>query len=75
MKPQKEMIAYCGLVCSNCPTFLATQNDDEEARKKTAMYLDIRLELFGKPDSAMSYMAEATGGSVLPISFGVKYQF
>ncbi|MFZ5643827.1 MAG: DUF3795 domain-containing protein [Bacillota bacterium] len=32
----KKMIAYCGLVCSNCPTFLATQNDDDVAREKTA---------------------------------------
>jgi hypothetical protein len=30
------MIAYCGLVCSNCPTFIATQNDDDDAREKTA---------------------------------------
>ena len=30
------MIAYCGLVCSNCPTFLATQNDDDAARERTA---------------------------------------
>ena len=34
-----KMIAYCGLVCSNCPTFLATQNDDDGAREKTvALY-------------------------------------
>ena len=39
MKP--EMIAYCGLVCSHCPTFIATQNDDDEARKKTvALYAE-----------------------------------
>ncbi len=31
-----KMIAYCGLDCSNCPTFLATQNDDDVAREKTA---------------------------------------
>ena len=30
------MIACCGLVCSNCPTFIATQNDDDAAREKTA---------------------------------------
>jgi len=34
-----ELIACCGLVCSNCPTFIATQNDDDEAREKTvALY-------------------------------------
>jgi len=28
------MIAYCGLVCSDCPTFLATRNDDDVVRAK-----------------------------------------
>ena len=42
-----KMIAYCGLVCSNCPTFLATKNDDDAAREKTAAaYLDKLLSLF-----------------------------
>ncbi|HUW65472.1 MAG TPA: DUF3795 domain-containing protein [Spirochaetia bacterium] len=36
-----RMIAYCGLVCSDCPAFLATQNDDDAAREKTAaMYAE-----------------------------------
>jgi hypothetical protein len=34
-----QIIAYCGLVCSNCPTFIATQNDDDAAREETvALY-------------------------------------
>ncbi len=32
----EKIIAHCGLVCSSCPTFIATKNDDDEARKKTA---------------------------------------
>ena len=36
-----EMIAFCGLNCSKCPTFLATWNDDDVAREKTAaMYAE-----------------------------------
>lgn len=31
-----EMIAYCGLVCSSCPSFLTTKNNDDIAREKTA---------------------------------------
>lgn len=31
-----KMIAYCGLECTRCPAFLATQNDDDTARAKTA---------------------------------------
>jgi hypothetical protein len=33
-----SMIAYCGLVCSECPTFIATKHDDDVAREKTAAY-------------------------------------
>lgn len=31
-------LAYCGLDCSQCPSYLATQNDDDLARAKTAAY-------------------------------------
>ena len=31
-----DMIAFCGLNCTQCPTFIATQNDDDEARARTA---------------------------------------
>lgn len=31
-----RMIAYCGIVCSECPALLATQEDDDAKRKKVA---------------------------------------
>jgi hypothetical protein len=31
-----QMIAYCGLTCSDCPAYLATQADDDAARKRVA---------------------------------------
>ncbi|MCK4571680.1 DUF3795 domain-containing protein, partial [candidate division WOR-3 bacterium] len=31
-----KMIAYCGIICTECPAFLATQKDDDEERKKVA---------------------------------------
>lgn len=31
-----KMIANCGIVCSECPAFIATKNNDEEGIKKTA---------------------------------------
>ena len=30
------MFAVCGLVCSDCPAFVATQKDDDEERKRVA---------------------------------------
>ncbi|OYD13922.1 hypothetical protein CH333_09455 [candidate division WOR-3 bacterium JGI_Cruoil_03_44_89] len=32
----EKMIAYCGIKCSECPAFLATQKDDDNERKKVA---------------------------------------
>ncbi len=31
-----RMIACCGLVCSECGAFIATQADDDELRRRTA---------------------------------------
>jgi|SaaInl8_200m_RNA_FD_contig_51_609138_length_1728_multi_4_in_0_out_0_2 hypothetical protein len=45
-----KMIAYCGLVCSVCPTFLATQNDDDAAREKTAAMYSEKFGLNMKPE-------------------------
>jgi hypothetical protein len=34
----ERMIAYCGLVCSTCPLFVATRaNDEKEARRVAAL--------------------------------------
>jgi len=33
-----EMIACCGLVCTECPTFFPTQNDDDEATARTTAF-------------------------------------
>ena len=32
----KNMIAYCGLDCEKCDAYIATINDDQELREKTA---------------------------------------
>ncbi|MDD2202019.1 MAG: DUF3795 domain-containing protein [Firmicutes bacterium] len=32
----KRIIAYCGLVCDECPAYLATQADDDEMRSNIA---------------------------------------
>ncbi len=31
-----QILAYCGLLCNECPTYIATVNNDDELRKKTA---------------------------------------
>ena len=32
----EKQIAYCGITCTECPAFIATQNDDDAKRKETA---------------------------------------
>ncbi|MDI6809826.1 MAG: DUF3795 domain-containing protein [Candidatus Eisenbacteria bacterium] len=36
MKNMREMIGFCGLVCTECLAFLATRKDDDNERKKVA---------------------------------------
>jgi len=40
----KKHIGYCGLVCSDCKAFIATQNNDDKLRKKTAKEWTERYE-------------------------------
>ncbi|MBS4015435.1 MAG: DUF3795 domain-containing protein [Candidatus Latescibacteria bacterium] len=32
----KNIIAYCGINCNECPAYIATQNNDDVARAKVA---------------------------------------
>ena len=34
----EKMIAYCGLVCSDCGAFIATQKNDDKMRAEVAIY-------------------------------------
>ena len=31
-----KIVAYCGLICTDCTAYIATQNDDDDMRKATA---------------------------------------
>jgi len=35
-RPMRKMIAYCGLDCEKCDAYLATKNNDDALREKTA---------------------------------------
>ena len=60
-----KMIAYCGLVCSSCPTFLATQNDDDSAREKTAAFYTEKFEFNLKPEDINCDGCLSEGGKLI----------
>ena len=60
-----RMIAYCGLVCSNCPTFLATQNDDDIAREKTAAFYSEKFGFNLKPEEINCDGCISEGGKLI----------
>jgi hypothetical protein len=36
MDPKSQIIAYCGIVCSECSAYIATQSDDSSALEQVA---------------------------------------
>lgn len=48
----EEMIAYCGIICSKCPVFKATQADDDEAREEVAKLWSKQFGIDMKPQDA-----------------------
>ena len=60
-----EMIAYCGLVCSRCPTFLATLDNDDAARIKTAVFYSEKFGLNMKPEDINCDGCLSEGGKLI----------
>lgn len=60
-----KMIAYCGLVCSSCPTFLATKNNDDAARAKTAAYYNEKFKMNIKPEEINCEGCLSEGGILI----------
>ena len=45
-----DIIAFCGLNCSQCPSFLATQADDDAARARTSQWMAKTYDIHIPPD-------------------------
>lgn len=48
---EKQLIGVCGIVCSECGAYLATKNNDEALRKKTAEEWSKMFGVDIKPES------------------------
>jgi hypothetical protein len=51
----EQMIAYCGLVCTECPAYVATQADDKEALARLAAQWS---KEFGAPMTAADCLCD-----------------
>jgi len=49
-KTMEKIIAFCGIVCSECPGFIATQKDSDEERKKVAEMWSKMFDTIIKPE-------------------------
>ena len=45
-----KMIAYCGIVCTECPAFIATQKNDDAKRKEVAEAWSKQYKMSVKPE-------------------------
>jgi hypothetical protein len=44
------MIAYCGLTCTDCPAFKATQKNDDQARVQVAEMWSKEFKVYLRPE-------------------------
>jgi len=56
------MIAYCGLVCTECPALIATQKDDDEMLKRVWARFDRELNVSLRPEEWVCDGCQAFGG-------------
>ncbi len=59
------MIANCGLVCTSCPTYLATLNDDDDARAKTAKFYNEKFGFDCSPEDINCDGCLSEGGRLI----------
>ena len=61
----QKMTAYCGLVCTNCPTYLATQADDDTAREATVALYEKKFGLKFKKEDINCDGCLSSGGRLI----------
>ena len=52
MQMETMIVAYCGIICSKCPVYKATQADDDKAREEVARLWSKQYGIDMKPEDA-----------------------
>ena len=60
-----DIIAFCGLNCSQCPSFLATQADDDTARAQTSQWIAKTYDIHIPPREINCDGCQAKNGRLL----------
>jgi hypothetical protein len=61
----QKMTACCGLVCTNCPAYLATQANDDVAREKTVALYEKKFGFKLKPEEINCDGCLSVGGRLI----------
>lgn len=67
-----KMIAFCGITCTECPTFLAMKEDDDNERAKVAELWSKKFNVEIK--SEQSLLLNKSGEVVRPPFSGQHFQ-
>ena len=62
----EKMIAYCGLICTECPAYIAHKTDDEQLRIKTATEWSKMFKVKLKPEIINCVGCLETDGILFP---------
>lgn len=62
----EKMVAYCGIVCSECPAYIAHKENNDELRKKTAEEWSKAFQSEVKPEDVNCVGCLATDGVQIP---------
>ena len=60
----ERMTAFCGIVCTECPAFIATQKNDDTERKKVAESWSKEFKVSLKPEDINCDGCLVTGENV-----------
>ncbi len=61
----EKMISYCGLVCTECPAFIATQENDNAKRQKVADMWSKQYKMAVKTEDINCDGCLSAGGKLL----------
>lgn len=68
-----EYISYCGLLCNECPVFIATAENNEELKEKLAKdYSNENCQFLKEDMNCYGCFSEKTGNSKMCVNCNIR---